>query len=119
MQFCGSVAEERLIMKRLFVWLLCMAMVCQPVAGSDFSNGGVKASGWEDILSTSSGTCGENLTWTLDDEGTLMISGTGRMEDFRLQQIDGESGTTAPWSKYYKDIVKVIIPAWSKAFHQR
>lgn len=25
-----------------------------------------------------SGTCGTNLTWTLDDNGTLTISGTGR-----------------------------------------
>ena len=25
-----------------------------------------------------SGTCGDNLTWTLDDNGTLTISGTGR-----------------------------------------
>ena len=28
-----------------------------------------------------SGTCGENLTWTLDDEGTLTISGTGAMDN--------------------------------------
>jgi len=28
----------------------------------------------------SSGTCGDNLTWTLDDEGTLTISGTGSMD---------------------------------------
>ena len=26
-----------------------------------------------------SGTCGYNLTWVLDDEGTLTISGTGEM----------------------------------------
>ena len=26
-----------------------------------------------------SGTCGDNLTWVLDDEGTLTISGTGNM----------------------------------------
>ena len=26
-----------------------------------------------------SGECGDNLTWTLDDEGTLTISGTGPM----------------------------------------
>lgn len=26
-----------------------------------------------------SGTCGDNLTWTLDDEGTLIITGTGEM----------------------------------------
>ena len=24
-----------------------------------------------------SGTCGDNVTWTLDDSGTLTISGTG------------------------------------------
>lgn len=30
----------------------------------------------------SSGECGDNLTWTLDSEGTLTISGTGRMRDF-------------------------------------
>ena len=33
---------------------------------------------------TTSGTCGENLTWTLDDEGTLTISGNGKMTDYVL-----------------------------------
>ena len=28
-----------------------------------------------------SGTCGKNLTWILDDYGTLTISGTGNMEN--------------------------------------
>ena len=27
-----------------------------------------------------SGTCGDNLTWALDDEGTLTISGEGEMD---------------------------------------
>ena len=27
-----------------------------------------------------SGECGENVTWTLDDTGTLTISGTGEMD---------------------------------------
>lgn len=31
-----------------------------------------------------SGTCGDNLTWTLDDEGTLVISGTGDMNNYNL-----------------------------------
>ena len=31
---------------------------------------------------TQSGTCGDNLTWTLDDNGVLTISGTGEMESF-------------------------------------
>ncbi|MBR7188641.1 MAG: hypothetical protein IKD53_08810, partial [Clostridia bacterium] len=30
----------------------------------------------------SSGTCGANLTWVLDDEGTLTISGTGAMTNY-------------------------------------
>ena len=35
---------------------------------------------WCGIASAqSSGTCGANLTWVLDDEGTLTISGTGAM----------------------------------------
>ncbi len=28
------------------------------------------------------GTCGDNLTWVLDDEGTLTISGTGDMKSY-------------------------------------
>lgn len=31
---------------------------------------------------TTSGTCGDNLTWMLDDSGTLTISGTGDMENY-------------------------------------
>ena len=31
---------------------------------------------------TYSGNCGENLTWTLDTDGLLTISGTGEMEDY-------------------------------------
>ena len=34
-----------------------------------------------------SGTCGEDLTWTLDDEGTLTISGTGEMTDYKHLEI--------------------------------
>ena len=29
-----------------------------------------------------SGTCGENLTWTLSDDGVLTISGSGAMTDY-------------------------------------
>ena len=29
-----------------------------------------------------SGNCGDNLTWTLDSEGTLTISGNGSMENY-------------------------------------
>ena len=37
----------------------------------------------------SSGTCGDNLTWTLNDAGTLTISGTGAMSVYEWE--------TGPW----------------------
>ncbi|MBE7059643.1 MAG: leucine-rich repeat domain-containing protein [Ruminococcaceae bacterium] len=50
----------------------------------------------------SSGTCGSNLTWTLDDEGTLSISGTGAMEDY-------SSSSPIPWDPLFSNIKSVII----------
>jgi hypothetical protein len=38
-----------------------------------------------DSTTVSSGSCGDNLTWTLDDEGTLRIAGTGAMTDDTMQ----------------------------------
>ena len=49
----------------------------------------------------SSGTCGDNVTWTLDDEGTLTISGTGKMYDYELME--------APWYSYQSSIKAVNI----------
>ena len=48
-----------------------------------------------------SGDCGKNLTWTLDDTGTLTISGTGDMTDW---SYDG-----GPWYSYYRSIKSVVI----------
>ncbi len=48
-----------------------------------------------------SGTCGDNLTWVLDDEGTLTISGTGEMEDYEWEM--------SPWYSYITQITSVII----------
>lgn len=49
-----------------------------------------------------SGTCGDNLTWTLDDEGTLTISGNGAMTDW-------SSTSFIPWYYYCSSIKKVTI----------
>ena len=46
--------------------------------------------------------CGENLTWTLDD-GTLTISGTGKMDNYSLYD------EKAPWYSSRELIRKVII----------
>ena len=48
-----------------------------------------------------SGTSGENLTWTLDSDGLLIISGTGAMEDYY-----GKSG---PWCWASFPILSVVV----------
>ena len=50
-----------------------------------------------------SGTCGKNLAWELDDNGTLTISGEGVMED------SGWIFGKTPWRKYDKFIEKIVI----------
>ncbi len=52
-----------------------------------------------------SGKCGDNLTYTLDSEGTLTISGTGYMDWFSMTG----KNDSRPWSAYRDDIVKVVI----------
>ena len=52
-----------------------------------------------------SGTCGDNLTWELDSDGVLTISGSGNMTDWEIN--DGY--TTAPWFDYSEEIKEVII----------
>ena len=49
-----------------------------------------------------SGACGENLTWTFDDNGTLTISGTGDMYDYGTWVM----GKSAPWYQSRYDIKK-------------
>ena len=36
------------------------------------------------------GICGQKLTWTLDDEGTLIIGGTGEMHNYNPRWRDNE-----------------------------
>lgn len=51
-----------------------------------------------------SGTCGDNLTWSLDTQtGLLEISGTGAMYDY------DSFGNLSPWCEYISDIKSVII----------
>ncbi len=47
------------------------------------------------LKAAASGTCGDNLTWNIDSEGTLTISGTGDMYDYDVSE--------APWDNtpYY------------------
>ena len=52
-----------------------------------------------------SGSCGEALTWVLDDAGVLTISGTGPMTDFPASSPSDQ----IPWREHWVSIKKVII----------
>ena len=49
-----------------------------------------------------SGSCGENITWSITDEGVLTISGSGSMTNWNTDSI-------VPWYKYRGGIQSVVI----------
>ena len=54
-----------------------------------------------------SGKCGDSASWKLDAEGTLTISGTGRMYDYEWPADRG--GTTPPWlANKYRDSIRAL-----------
>ncbi len=50
------------------------------------------------------GNCGANLTWILENNGTLTISGSGKMNDY-----EGINGDMAPWYYERESVTKVIV----------
>lgn len=67
----------------------------------------------------SGGVCGDNLTWTLNDSGTLTISGTGDIPEFltpwqkRVTSIIIENGVTGIDNNVFNsftNVTEVIIP---------
>ena len=74
-------------MKRLLGTLLCLCMLLTLLP--------VNALAAETV---SSGSCGSNLTWELDSDGTLTISGTGEMDFYNT-----------PWESNRSEIKKVIL----------
>ena len=56
----------------------------------------------EELTESLSGTCGDNLTWVLDTNGVLTISGTGAMENY-------ENTNGMPWYDNRGRIKEIII----------
>ena len=57
----------------------------------------------EDEIMAYSGTCGDNLTWTLSDNGVLTISGSGSMTNWSINSF-------APWYSYRRSITEIVLP---------
>ena len=78
--------------KRILSILLALALLCSLLPASTLP---VRAA-------TTSGTCGDNLTWTFDTStGTLTIEGSGKMDDF--------DDYAAPWDELMDSIKKITI----------
>ena len=83
--------------KRIVSFILAVLLICTLLPTSVFA---------ADIVA--SGTCGaqgDNLTWALDSDGTLTISGTGEMHDYNYYYLDNRT----PWFDYNEQIKTVIV----------
>ena len=80
--------------KLLSCFLVLLALLMLPLLGME-----AKA-----VEIVDSGTCGENLTWTLDSDGLLTISGTGEMTNY-----DHSSPNYAPWYSLRKSVLTVVV----------
>lgn len=54
------------------------------------------------VSAATSGTCGDNLTWTLDDNGTLTISGEGKLNTTNYIN-------TRPWYSLNANITSIVV----------
>ena len=90
--------------KKLISTLLVFVMLLSAAPLGGFLDLELPEIPWAELFTpkakaATSGTCGDNLTWTLDN-GTLAISGTGEIEDY--------SWSSSPWNDD-TSIKKVII----------
>lgn len=87
-------------MKKIISMLLSIAMLMQICSVAVWSVN------TEDILG--SGICGENLTWSLTEDGTLTISGSGAMDDYVFDEDTWI--INSPWDADYAfDIFRIVI----------
>lgn len=65
-------------------------------------------------FATKKGKCGDNVQWRLDTNGTLTVSGSGRMYDYAYKgegmDLDFvEYGSDTPWVQSREKIKKIVI----------
>ena len=106
-RYNGSVKTCRTTQKRkgkihlkkrfLSILLTAVLLLCAVPLGLGLVNTAYAAE------TVDSGTCGDNVTWRLSDDGVLTISGTGAMADY-------DPWNDAPWYDYdFRSQVKTVI----------
>ena len=91
-------------MKRVFSLILALVLMIRLMPAVSASE------------TIASGTCGENLTWVLTEDGTLTISGAGEMDDYTNYSYwdDTQGGfvtvcRSPSWEDYSENIITVIV----------
>ena len=79
--------------KRILSWALVLCMVLALLPGAAFAA--------DVVASGECGAEGDNLTWTLDSDGVLTISGEGEMANY--------GDTPTPWGRQRDTIVAVVM----------
>lgn len=96
--------------KKILSILLSMILVLGlvPADGAGFVL--EKMGAWIEVQAaetvSASGTCGDNLTWELSEDGVLTISGTGEMDDWTYSNV---SGVSTPWYDEKSIITRISI----------
>lgn len=92
--------------KKIMSVILCAVMLFTTASVAFAAEDGRKV-----IDSGFCGAEGENLTWTLYDDGELVISGEGEMDWYFVEhESEGkETVRSAPWSKYYETIKVITV----------
>jgi len=82
-----------------------------PALGHEFVDGVCSrcSQNAEDAEIVASGTCGENVTWGLTEDGTLTISGQGPMDNLAMMDPDYYWKDLAPWKDSRDEIRNVVI----------
>ncbi len=89
-----------------------MAAESEEITGEETGFAADDGSGMVGASIVKSGTCGkngDNLTWTLDSEGLLTISGYGDMCDYLNDTFSAERSRFAPWYDGRNEIVRCVI----------
>lgn len=87
---------------RLLAWIITLTMLCELLPLGTFAQSDIGQSlaqavaqnlEEENSEAIATGKCGDNLTWSLSDDGTLTISGTGDMYNYN----DVAPYNISPW----------------------
>lgn len=83
--------NKKKILSIILTMIMCLSAIPIKVSATEVANG----------------TCGDNLTWVLDSNGTLTISGTGDM--MSIPDVGKVPASQIPWYERRENIKKVII----------